>query len=78
MVQEAQKGERSTASRRASNASESVVAETRATVRTHQGRRSHSGSRGRTYAQLRNEAGERNIRGRSKMSKEQLERALGR
>jgi plasmid stabilization system protein ParE len=42
------------------------------------GLRSHSGSRGRTYAQLRNEAGERNIKGRSKMSKEQLERALGR
>jgi hypothetical protein len=40
--------------------------------------RSHSGSRGRTYAQLRNEAGERNIKGRSKMSKAQLERALGR
>lgn len=42
------------------------------------GLRSHSGSRGRTYAQLRNEAGERNIKGRSKMSKAQLERALGR
>ena len=42
------------------------------------GLRSHSGSRGRTYAQLRNEAGERKVKGRSKMSKEQLERALER
>jgi plasmid stabilization system protein ParE len=42
------------------------------------GLRSHSGSGGRTYAQLRNEAGERNIKGRSKMNKEQLERALQR
>ncbi len=42
------------------------------------GLRSHSGPGGRTYAQLRHEAGDRNIRGRSKMSKEQLERALER
>lgn len=42
------------------------------------GLRSHSGAGGRTYAQLRNEAGERNIKGRSKMNKEQLERALER
>ena len=42
------------------------------------GLRSHSGSRGRTYDQLRNEARQRGIRGRSKMNKSQLERALSR
>jgi hypothetical protein len=42
------------------------------------GLRSHSGSGGRTYDQLRNEAKERGIRGRSTMSKAQLERALER
>ena len=41
------------------------------------GLRSHSGSEGRTYDQLRNEARERGIRGRSRMTKQQLERALG-
>ncbi len=40
------------------------------------GLRSHTGAGGRTYAQLRNEAGDRRIKGRSKMNKEQLERAL--
>jgi hypothetical protein len=40
------------------------------------GLRSHSGPGGRTYAQLRNEAADRNIKGRSKMDKAQLERAL--
>ena len=40
------------------------------------GLRSHSGPGGRTYAQLRNEAGDRGIKGRSKMTKAQLERAL--
>ena len=42
------------------------------------GLRSHKGSGGRTYAQLRNEASDRGIKGRSKMSKAQLERALAR
>ena len=42
------------------------------------GLRSHSGSRGRTYDQLRNEARDRGIKGRSRMSKAQLERALSR
>jgi hypothetical protein len=42
------------------------------------GLRSHGGARGRTYAQLRNEARDRRIAGRSKMNKEQLERALER
>ena len=42
------------------------------------GLRSHSGSGGRTYAQLRNEASDRGIKGRSKMNKAQLERALQR
>ena len=40
------------------------------------GLRSHTGSKGRTYAQLRNEAREHGIKGRSKMSKAELERAL--
>jgi plasmid stabilization system protein ParE len=42
------------------------------------GLRSRSGSGGRTYDQLRNEAKERGIRGRSKMSKAQLEQVLTR
>src|SRR6202047_197146 len=42
------------------------------------GLRSHSGSGGRTYDQLRNEAKERGIKGRSTMSRAQLERALER
>jgi plasmid stabilization system protein ParE len=42
------------------------------------GLRSHSGSRGRTYDQLRNEARERGVKGRSKMTKAELERALPR
>jgi hypothetical protein len=42
------------------------------------GLRSHTGSQGRTYDQLRNEARQRGIKGRSKMDKAQLERALGR
>lgn len=42
------------------------------------GLRSHSGPGGRTYEQLRNEASERNIKGRSRMTKAQLERALER
>jgi hypothetical protein len=42
------------------------------------GLRSHSGSGGRTYDQLRNEAKERGIKGRSTMSKADLERALDR
>jgi len=41
------------------------------------GLRSHGGPRGRTYDQLRNEARQRGIRGRSKMTKAELERALG-
>jgi plasmid stabilization system protein ParE len=40
------------------------------------GLRSHRGSKGRTYAQLRNEARERGIKGRSRMSKMQLQRAV--
>jgi hypothetical protein len=42
------------------------------------GLRSHTGSEGRTYDQLRNEAKEKGIRGRSKMSKAELERAVNR
>jgi hypothetical protein len=42
------------------------------------GLRSHRGSGGRTRDQLYQEARERNIKGRSKMSKAQLQRAVGR
>jgi hypothetical protein len=42
------------------------------------GLRSHKGAGGRTRDQLYEEARRRNIRGRSSMSKAQLERALGR
>jgi len=42
------------------------------------GLRSHGGAGGRTFEQLYNEARERGIEGRSKMSKRQLERAVGR
>lgn len=40
------------------------------------GKRSHSGSQGPTRDQLYNEAKQRNIKGRSKMTKRELERAL--
>jgi plasmid stabilization system protein ParE len=42
------------------------------------GLRSHKGPGGRTYDQLYNEARERGVKGRSKMSKAELERALAR
>lgn len=42
------------------------------------GLRSHKGPGGRTKEQLYNEAKRRNIPGRSKMNKAQLERAVGR
>jgi hypothetical protein len=42
------------------------------------GLRSHKGPGGRTKAQLYNEAKAKNVRGRSKMNKAQLERAVGR
>jgi hypothetical protein len=42
------------------------------------GLRSHRGPGGRTKEQLYNEARQKNIRGRSKMTKRQLERAVGR
>ena len=42
------------------------------------GLRSHSGPGGRTKAQLYNEARSKGVAGRSKMSKAQLERAVGR
>ncbi|GAA4987757.1 hypothetical protein GCM10023205_68260 [Yinghuangia aomiensis] len=41
------------------------------------GRRSHSGSQGPTREQLYNEARQRNIHGRSKMTKKELADALG-
>jgi hypothetical protein len=42
------------------------------------GLRSHRGPAGRTYRQLYEEARHKNIEGRSKMTKAQLERAVGR
>lgn len=42
------------------------------------GLRSHRGPGGRTRDQLYNEAREKNIKGRSKMNKQELERAVGR
>lgn len=42
------------------------------------GLRSHQGPGGRTRDQLYNEAKQRNIRGRSKMNKAELEKAVGR
>ena len=42
------------------------------------GLRSHRGPSGRTRNQLYNEAREKNIKGRSKMTKAELERAVGR
>ncbi|WP_433223121.1 plasmid stabilization protein [Dactylosporangium sp. CS-047395] len=42
------------------------------------GKRSHSGAQGRTKEQLYNEAKQRNIKGRSSMSKAELEKALAR
>jgi hypothetical protein len=42
------------------------------------GLRSHRGAGGRTKAQLYNEARRKNVRGRSTMSKAELERAVGR
>lgn len=41
------------------------------------GLRSHKGSGGRTYDQLYQEAKDRNIKGRSKMTKSELAEALG-
>jgi hypothetical protein len=42
------------------------------------GKRSHTGAQGRTKAQLYNEARRRNIKGRSTMTKDELEKALAR
>jgi plasmid stabilization system protein ParE len=42
------------------------------------GLRSHTGPGGRTKEQLYNEARQKGVRGRSKMNKAQLERAVGR
>ena len=41
------------------------------------GLRSHRGPGGRTYQQLYSEAKRKNVKGRSKMNKAQLERAVG-
>jgi hypothetical protein len=42
------------------------------------GLRSHKGPGGRTYDQLYEEAKDKNVKGRSKMNKRELERAVGR
>ena len=49
-----------------------------ASLRRRGGLRSHRGSGGRTRDQLYEEARRRHVRGRSKMSKAQLERAVAR
>lgn len=41
------------------------------------GLRSHKGEGGRTYDQLYNEARQRGVKGRSRMNKQELERAVG-
>ncbi|MDQ6849441.1 MAG: plasmid stabilization protein [Actinomycetota bacterium] len=64
---------RSGESRQASKTSTSDISSSR-----RGGLRSHSGSAGRTKAQLYEEAKHKNIRGRSTMSKAQLEKAVGR
>jgi hypothetical protein len=65
----AQAGESRTASRTSSN---DISSSRRG------GLRSHSGASGRTYRQLYAEARRKGIKGRSRMSKRQLERALAR
>jgi len=65
----AQSGESRTASRSSTN---DMPASRRG------GQRSHKGSGGPTRDQLYNEAKQRNVKGRSKMNKRQLEKALGR
>ncbi|MFC0436061.1 plasmid stabilization protein [Kutzneria buriramensis] len=65
----AQQGESRTASR---SSTEDVSPQHRG------GKRSHSGPGGPTRDQLYNEARQRNIKGRSKMTKKQLANALGR
>lgn len=71
-----------TVNKERARAGESRTASTTSTKDISSGRRgglrSHSGSGGRTKAQLYAEARKRNIRGRSSMSKSQLERALTR
>lgn len=42
------------------------------------GKRSHTGEKGRTFDQLYNEARQRGIKGRSSMTKAELEKAVGR
>jgi hypothetical protein len=64
---------------RAGEARQSSAASTRDISSSRRGGlRSHRGPGGRTRDQLYNEAKARNIKGRSKMTKAQLERAVGR
>jgi len=65
----ARAGEAKTASR---TSTEDISSERRG------GLRSHTGEGGRTRDQLYNEAREKHIKGRSKMNKAELERAVGR
>ena len=64
---------RSGESRQASRASTQDISSSR-----RGGLRSHRGAGGRTKAQLYEEAKRKNVRGRSSMSKAELERAVGR
>ena len=64
---------RSGESKRASRASTEDISSGR-----RGGLRSHTGSGGRTKAQLYNEARQKNVKGRSAMTKAELARAVGR
>jgi hypothetical protein len=64
---------RSGESRQASRSSTKDISSSR-----RGGLRSHQGSGGRTKEQLYNEAKQKNIKGRSKMNKQELARAVGR
>ena len=60
----------------AKKANPKTVSDTPAPVRG--GKRSHQGAQGRTREQLYEEARKKNIAGRSKMNKAELEKAVGR
>jgi len=71
-----------TVNKERARAGEAMTSSTSSTKDISSGRRgglrSHKGSGGRTKAQLYNEAKKKNIEGRSKMTKAELEKAVGR
>lgn len=77
----ARKGKTKTASRTSTQDKSSSKPEQSygsASVRRGRGQRSHSGPKGRTKEQLYQEARRKNIEGRSKMNKAELQRAVDR